>query len=144
MPKYDSKSLEDAAKAIGSATVDTYEEQIPAGGSQYGSWDAMTVLPAHEQLSLYREISDEHAYKGSRWQSIGDFSPEPHEVFLTKGFFETFDHFYDSAISAVTTTAKQADYGARGLYRMSENRKAAEDANLTSVFGVLDKMKNRD
>jgi hypothetical protein len=37
MPKYDPKSLTDAAEIILNATDETEEHYNPAGGSQYGS-----------------------------------------------------------------------------------------------------------
>ena len=144
MPKYDFKSLSDAAQAIDSATWDTKEIYNPAGGSQYGSWDASVTLPTHEKLSLFAEVRDEEDLIGMRRQTLDDFKPESYEVFLTENFFETFERFYRSAIAAVEVTVKQAGYGAAGLSRMSENMKATEDANLTATFHVLDKMQNQD
>ena len=143
MPKYDQKSLTDAADTILNATSETDEVNTPAGGSEYGSWDASLSLPPHEEMSLFREKYDE-AYPGSqRDETLDDFKPESYEVFLTKDFFTTFGTIYKSAILAVDATAKQAGYGAEGLYRMSHNNKAVEDANITAVFEVLDKTQNR-
>jgi hypothetical protein len=143
MPKYDPKSLTDAADAIFNATNETEEVYTPAGGSQYGSWDASVFLPPHEEMSLFVEKYDE-SYPGShRYETLDDFKPESYEVFLTKDFFTTFETVYESAIKAVNATVKQAGYGAEGLYRMSDNIKAVEDANITAVFAVLDKTQNR-
>jgi hypothetical protein len=144
MPKYDFTSLSDAAQAIDSATWDTRETYTPAGGSQYGSWDASVGLPEHEKMSLFHDVPDDLDPSGMRSQTIDDFKPESYEVFLTENFFETFGRFYRSACLAVEVTAKQAAYGAGGLSRMAENMKATEDANLTATFRVLDKMQNRD
>jgi hypothetical protein len=144
VPKYDFKSLSDAAQAIDSATWDTKEDYRPAGGSQYGSWDASVTLPMHEKMSLLVDVPDHLSRSGMRSQTLDDFKPESYEVFLTENFFETFGRFYRSAIKAVDVTVKQAGYGAAGLSRMSENMKATEDANLTATFRVLDKMQNRD
>ena len=143
MPKYDSKSLTDAAETIFNATDETQEHYTPAGGSQYGSWDASVSLPLHEQMALLGKKYDE-SYPGSqRYETLDDFKPESYEVFLTKDFFTTFGTVYESAMNAVNATVQQAGYGAEGLSRMSENIKAVEDANITAVFDVLDKTQNR-
>ncbi|GAB2814075.1 hypothetical protein GCM10027176_18300 [Actinoallomurus bryophytorum] len=143
MPKYDPKSLSDAAEAILNATDDTMEHYHPAGGSQYGSWDASMSLPMHEQMSLFG-LKYGDPYPGeTKSETLDDFKPESYEVFLTANFYTAFGAVYESAIKAVKATAKQATYGAEGLYRMSDNIKAVEDANITAVFHALDKTQNR-
>jgi hypothetical protein len=143
MPKYDPKSLTDAAEIILNATDETEEHYNPAGGSQYGSWDASTSLPMHEQMSLFRNKYDDPFSSSPRTETLDDFKPESYEVFLTRDFFTTFETVYGTAIKAVQTTVRQAGYGAEGLYHMSDNIKAVEDANITAVFHVLDKTQNR-
>ena len=143
MPKYDPKTLTDAADAISYASNETKETYHPAGGSQYGSWDASMSYPAHEEMSLFVKKYDQ-SYPGSyQYETLDDFKPESHEVFLTEDFFTTFGVIYRSAITAVETTVKQAGYGAAGLHRMADNIKAVEDANITAVFEVLAKTQNR-
>jgi len=100
-------------------------------------------LPPHEEMSLFVKKYGE-PYPGTyRYETLDDFKPESHEVFLTKDFFTTFGTIYRSAITAVDTTVKQAGYGAAGLSRMSDNIKAVEDANTTAVFEVLSKTQKR-
>lgn len=139
MPKYDEKSLTDAAQSISTATDDAKEQYNPAGGSQYGSWPASTTLPAHEEMSLLLVVNPD---KGE-YQSLDDFKPESWQAFLTKDFFTTFKTVYESAEKAVNATAQQAGYGGGGLERMAENAKAVEDENITAVFNALDKTQNR-
>jgi hypothetical protein len=143
MPKYDQKSLTDAADAIMRAVDDTEPQTTPAGGSQYGSWDASTSYPPHQEMSLFLEQSDEGYPGHSRFQTLDDFAPRSYETFLTKDFFTTYEKVYGAAIAAVGATVKQARYGGTGLFRMAENMAEVEDANLTAVFGVLDKTQNR-
>jgi hypothetical protein len=143
MPKYDQNSLRDASGTIFNATDETHEHYNPAGGSQYGSWDASMSLPLHEQMSLFRQKYGEEYPGSSRSETLDDFKPESYEVFLTKDFFTTFGTVYESAMNAVETTVKQAGYGAAGLSRMADNIKAVEDANVVAVFDVLDKTQNR-
>jgi hypothetical protein len=143
MPKYDQKSLTDAADAILSAVDDTEPRTTPAGGSQYGSWQASTTYPPHEQMSLFVKQSDKDYPGESRFQTLDDFAPKSYEVFLTKDFFATYEKVYEAAVAAVSATVKQARYGGTGLYRMADNMAEVEDANLTEVLGVLNKTQNR-
>ncbi|GLY87939.1 hypothetical protein [Actinoallomurus iriomotensis] len=140
MPKYDQKSLTDAAEAISYATEDTKEKYYPAGGSQYGSWPASTLLPAHEGMSLLMMKNPDTM----QYETLDDFKPESWEVFLTKDFFTTFQTVYDSSQKAVRATAQQAGYGGYGLDRMAWSAKHVEDDNVTAVFKTLDKTQNRD
>ncbi len=143
MPKYDQKSLTGAAQSIYRATDDAAEHYTPAGGSQYGSWDASVSLPPHEQMSLLLTQYDRTTYGGTRRETMDDFKPEAHEVFLTHDFFTAFETVYASAMRAVNATAKQAGYGADGLVHMADNVKYVEDANIAAVFHTLDQTQKR-
>ncbi|MFB9832518.1 hypothetical protein [Actinoallomurus acaciae] len=139
MPKYDEKSLTDAAQSISAATDNATAQYHPAGGSQYGSWPASTTLPAHERMSLLLMLNPDTGES----QSLDDFKPKSWQVFLTKDFFTTFETVYESAEKAVNATVQQAGYGGYGLEQMTLNAKTVEDKNITAVFHTLDKTQNR-
>jgi hypothetical protein len=144
MPKYDQKSLNDAAHVIDQAAYSTEEQYYPAGGSQYGSWAASMALPAHEQMALLLRREEPNGAADQGWQNLDDFAPESWETFLTKDFFTDFAKVYDAAMHAVAATAEQATYGSLGLLQMAQNAKKVEDANITDIFHSLDKTQNRD
>ncbi len=128
MTKYDSRSLSIAANAIYQGVLGTEVQNDPA----------------HADMSLFSQIPDDPRPGMVRLEDINDFAAEPWQTFLTKVFYINFDEIYESAKKAVTATADQAQYASTGMNRMSENRKAVEDKNLTAVFGALNTTQNRD
>ncbi len=144
MPKYDWKSLTDAAEAIYEGVDRTKSKYYPPGASQYGSWQGSTFLPSHADMSLFSKIYGNSHPGETRYENIEDFKPESWQTFLTSVFYKDFDTVYESAIKAVTATAAQANYGSVGLSHMAQTMKAVDDKNITAVFSALNTTQNRD
>ena len=70
-------------------------------------------------------------------------APEPYEELLTEPLGTALHAVMPPLTSALGNLAKQTRYCAEGVYRMAENQKYAEDANVTAVFDVMEKSLDR-